>query len=591
MEILGYENQEKKKHTKEKIWKPYFKLIFKAKLPYLWIILVIIMGLLSTTLTLMFPAFTQKIMAGDISKAVIYGAVGVIIGKTLISAIVRFITGVTKYKIDKSFRILIWKKLIHSPVELFDKVKASEMVSRTTSDTSKISDVLSWAIPDLFTLTYGSIGTIVILFSYDWRLGISQLIYIPIYLGIVIWYGRMQYKANKKVQDKLSTLTQFLSELLVNIPLIKTFVNEKKEEKRGKKYIEDYYKVGIKKGILDWSLTPIRSILEIIQNIIVIVLGVYLVSKNIITIDIWIAYFMYIGMLHGILGSYIMTYQIIKESQGATDRISKLIESPDEKYIKKHSLKDINNDIVFDNVSFKYGDKKVLKNINFTIPQGKVTALVGESGGGKTTIFSLLQQFYNIESGNIKLGEKNIYEFHLKAWRNSFSVVSQDTSLFSGTIYENIIYGSNKSVSKEEVINAAKSANALEFINSFKEGFETEVGEGGEKLSGGQRQRIAIARAFLKDSKYLLLDEATSNIDALSEEAIKLSLKKLTKGKTTLIITHDLGSIIDADQIILLDSGKINGIGSHSELFKTNKLYQLFVNIKKESTEKDFIFN
>ena len=565
------------KIKKQSIWKSYLKLMFRAKLPYVWILLCVIFQLFYSKLQFLFPGYSQQILGGDISKPVIYGAIAVIIGRTILDGIIRVISKITNFKIDRNFRRLVWRKLLHSPISLFDKEKPNELVSRTAADTANISIMFSYIIPSTIGMVYFTYITIQELFTYDKSLGIIQLIYIPIYLGLTIWYGSWQYKTNRKVQENLSKLTQFLSELLGNMSLIKAFANENKEEKRGKDIIQGFYKVSLIRSIIDWAETPVSGILSLIQSVIVIVSGIYLVSRDIITIDIWIGYFLYVDMLYGVLNTFVYMYLDVKRSQGATARIAELLDGEEEDYNGSKALEQLDNNLIFEDVSFGYGEKQVLSNISFKVPYGKTTAIVGESGGGKTTILSLIQRFYEPNSGEIKFGNTSIKDFNLKEWRNIFSYVSQDSPLLSGTIKENIMYGVDREVSEEELIEVSKIANLLEVINIFPNGFETQVGEGGCKLSGGQRQRIAIARALLRDSQVLLLDEPTTNLDNQSEKSIQEAMDNLLKDRTTIVIAHDLSTIKDANQIVVIDSGEIKGIGSHDELLKTNEIYKLLV--------------
>lgn len=573
-----------KKHNEKGIWRSYFKLIFKPKLPWFWIIAVIIADLIGATLSLVFPQYTQKIMAGVLTNSVIFGAVAVIVGQVIMSGIIRYMSNLTIYKIDISYRSLIWNRLMNSPMALYDNVRPTEMVSRITTDATTISQIVGSLIPGGIANTYGIAGTVVILFTYDWRLGMSVLVYVPVFLIINIYYGKWNYRANKTAYNRLSKLTQFLSELLMSVPLIKTFVTETKEDLRGKDNLQYYYKASMKRAIIHWIENPLSGFLDILQEIFVIGFGVYLVSTGAITIDEWIAFFMYIGMLWGMLYWYVFLYMRLKSSQGATDRIAVLVDTPLEEYEREEAITSLTNDITFADVSFSYDEEPVFKDLNFTIPRGKVTAIVGPSGSGKTTIFALLQQFYQPKKGKILLGNTSISSFHLDDWRGLFGIVAQDSPLISGTIRENIAYGTNREVTEDEIIEAARKANALDFILAYKLGFDTNVGEGGSSLSGGQRQRIAIARALLRNSDVLLLDEATASLDSQSEKAVQDAMSTLMKDRTTVLISHDLSNIQDADQIILLDSGKVDGIGTHQELMKSNELYRLFVQFHTDSS-------
>ncbi|MFB9826722.1 ABC transporter ATP-binding protein [Lederbergia wuyishanensis] len=559
--------------------------MFKAKLPWGWLIFVILAFLASSTVTLIFPQYVQKIYEGVLRKEVIYGAITVLVVGILVDGIVRYFNKLLMYKIDVSYRSLIWERLMLSPLSLYDRVKPTEMISRVTNDAATISQVLGSWVPTLIASVYYTIATIAILFNYDWRLGLSVFIYVPIYLLFNIYYGKWNYRANKLAFNRLSQLTQFLSELLMSVPLIKTFVTETKEEQRGKEYLQSYYKASFKRAIVNWVENPISGILSITQEILVIAFGVYLVKSGAITLSQWIGFFMYVGMLWPTLMIFIYAYMEMKRSQGATSRIADLIDSPLEDIERKFNISSLDEDITFNKVSFSYVDNnEILSDLDFTIRKGKVTAIVGPSGSGKSTIFSLLQQFYKPNSGTITIGDdKLISEINLRDWRNLFSYVAQDSPLISGTIRENIVYGVNREVSELEINRAAEAANALQFIREFPNGYETDVGEGGANLSGGQRQRIAIARAILRDAPILLFDEATASLDSQSEKSVQEAMKKLMESHTTIMIAHDLSTIRDADQIILLDSGKVDGIGTHEQLMETNELYKLFVQLHMDS--------
>lgn len=566
--------EELKEKEKPSIWKSYFKLIFKVKLPWFWIALVTALYVYSARLQFLFPGYAQKILGGDISRPVVFGAMAVIIGNTLMSAVIRVTSKFTNYKIDRKFRLLFWDKLLHSPIDLFDKEKPNELVSRITADTANVSMMFSYIIPSTIAMLSFTYTTIKELFKYDWRLGVGQLLYIPIYLVFSILYGRWQYKVNVESQNKLSKLTQYLSELLINIPLIKAFANEKKEDKRGKSIIHRFYTASLIKGIADWAEAPINGILSLIQTVIVLLSGVYLVSRDIISINQWIAYYLYVDMMYAVLASGIYNYIDIKRSQGTTARIAELLEVEEEEYIGSQTMEKDNRDINFNNVSFGYDKKQVLKDINLNIPYGKTTAIIGESGGGKTTMLSLILRFYKPIEGTITMGNTSIDDLNLDAWRGLFSYVSQDSPLLSGSVRDNIIYGVDREVSDEELIKVSRQANALEFINEFPNGFDSEVGEGGSKLSGGQRQRVSIARAMLRDSDILLLDEPTANLDNQAEKSIQEAMNNLLKGRTSIIIAHDLSTIKHADQIVLIDSGQINALGTHDELMESSALYR-----------------
>ncbi|MEZ7172235.1 ABC transporter ATP-binding protein [Sporosarcina sp. OR05] len=564
------------------IWKSYFKLIFKAKIPWVWMLIVIAVWIGQAQLTLMLPGYSSKIMTGVIEPNVVYGAVAVIVLGTIMGGVVRYMNNLLNFKIDVRYRSLIWRRLMKSPMGMFDNVKPTEMISRITTDSATISSVLGTWLPSTLATVYTTVGVIAVLFTYDWRLSVAVLLYIPINILFTVYYGKWSYRVNRMTFNRLSKLTSFLSELLMSVPLIKTFVTESKEDLRGQQNLQYYYKANLKRSIVNWIENPVNGVLGILQNLIVIGYGVYLLKAGMIEMTEWVGFFLYVGMLSGTIGVYFMVYIELKNSQGATTRIAQLMDNELEEYDHGIPTDKLTGDITFTDVAFGYGEKEVFTELNFTIPKGKKTAIVGPSGSGKSTVLALLQQFYSPQKGSIQVGETPVSEYTLHSWRNLFSVVDQDSSMISGTVRENMLYGVKRKVSDQEIVEAAEKANALQFIEELEFGFDTYVGEAGSNLSGGQRQRIAIARAFLRDAEILLLDEATASLDSKAEKFVKEAIDKLASQCTAVIISHDLSNVKDADQIILINEGKVNGTGTHEQLLQTNELYQEFVRLHQK---------
>lgn len=564
------------------IWKSYFKLIFKAKIPWVWMIIVIAVWILSAQLTLMLPGYSSKIMTGVIEKPVIYGAVIVIVLTTIVSGVVRYMNNLLNFKIDVRYRSLIWNRVMKSPMQMFDNIKPTEMISRITTDSATISAVLGTWLPSTIATVYTTVGVVAVLFTYNWRLAVAVMFYIPINILFNIYYGKWSYRINRITFNRLSKLTSFLSELLMSVPVIKTFVTESKEDLRGQQNLQYYYKANLKRSLVAWMENPISQFLGLLQDIVVIGYGVFLLKSDLISMTEWVGFFLYVGMLSGTISVYFMVYIELKNSQGATTRIAELMDNELEEFDKGKTIDKLTGDITFTDVAFSYGDKNVFSKLNFTIPHGKKTALVGPSGTGKSTVFALLQQFYTTQSGTVNAGGVPITEYNLHSWRNLFSVVDQDSLLISGTVRENIVYGMDREVTEAEIAEAANKANALQFIEEFEFGFDTYVGEAGSNLSGGQRQRVAIARAILRNSDILLLDEATASLDSKAEQFVQEAIHTLMENRTSVVISHDLSNIQDADQIIVINEGVVDGTGTHKELLKSNELYQEFVRLHQK---------
>lgn len=301
------------------------------------------------------------------------------------------------------------------------------------------------------------------------------------------------------------------------------------------------------------------------------------VATGALTAGELVAFILYLVQIVMPMGQFTQFFTQLQKAIGATERIIETLDAREEDHASGRELNSANQPIYVENVSFAYdGGETILENVSFTIAPGKVTAIVGPSGSGKTTMLSLLERYYQPNSGSIRLGEEQIHDFTLASWRSKIGYVSQESPLIAGTIRENICYGLGREISDDELRQAAAMAYADQFIEELPDGYETQVGERGVKLSGGQRQRIGIARALLRDPQILMLDEATSSLDSKSELVVQQALTNLMKGRTTLVIAHRLSTVVDADQILFLEKGKITGRGRHAELYETHALYREF---------------
>lgn len=568
------------KKQKNNIWKCYFTLLAKGNLPYFWIVCAFITGIATTKIWMYFPSYTERLVGGEVNKEVLTGLSIALILWSIFSGVDRFVQSITKAKIDKNLRKLMWSTMMNSEIVFFDKNSSKEMISRVAYDIESISNILIGTILQWIISLYTLYLCIVEIRKYDIRLVMGLLILFPIVVLNAYVFGKLYFNNHILVNENISKLTQFLSELLNNIPLIKAFSNEEKEEKRGKGIIQCLYKLHKKITLIEASSETLQSAISLASTVIVVVLGRKLVSEGTITIGAWIAYYLYSERVVGVMFEQTATWEAIKSSQGETKRIAEIIEAPYIEYNEPKYTEIHEDDIYFEKVHFGYEDKLVLKDVSFTIPYNKVTAIVGPSGSGKTTIASLIERFYNPESGQIKIGDTDIKNYDLKEWRKSIGYVSQDVPLMSGTIRDNILYNIEREVTEEEFNKVVEAADVLKFVQGFEEGFDKNVGELGSKLSGGQKQRVAIARALLRNPKILILDEATSSLDAVSENVVNEGLEQLIGGCTTIIIAHKISTITNADQIIVLNSGNIEAIGTHEELIEINDLYREFVDLQ-----------
>lgn len=402
---------------------------------------------------------------------------------------------------------------------------------------------------------------------------------VPLVGIAAVFFGRYIRKYSKKVQDQVAESQVVVEETMQGISIVKAFANEWYEIQRYGKKIQEVVKVAIQGGQLRGYFASFIIICLFGTIVAVVWYGVQLSIIGEITVGQLFTFILYSSYVGASSGGIAELYAQMQKAIGATERVFELLEEHPENITDVYSstVPKIKGNVVFNDVSFNYPSRKeiqVLNGVNFNVSSGQKIALVGPSGAGKSTIASLLLRFYNSTYGSIFIDDKEINTYDLSTLRNNMSIVPQDVILFGGTIKENIAYG-KPNASLEEIHTAAKQANALQFIESFPEGFETIVGERGIKLSGGQRQRIAIARALLKNPSILILDEATSSLDSESEKLVQEALEVLMEGRTSIIIAHRLATIRNADQIIVLDKGIIAEQGTHHELTnKENGIYR-----------------
>ena len=566
------------------VWKDFWALMRGVKLPWIWLALVLLFNLFWAQLTLMIPDATADIVAGDLRATTIITFVVLLFVQTLVSGVQSIVNSIANYKVDLNFQRFVLKKIMRLPVAFYDKNKADELISRTTDDTTTMR---SFLVQDLLAIPsniYTLVGVLAALFLNDWRLVVLGLLMSALTFVVPIITARISFRWNDLMQGKLSGLTGYLAEGLQNIPLTKVFVQEAREIRKGLKVIKELYDTRIKYLFISSGLGVLSSAQEMVSLLLNVLGGVYLINAGYITLDMWIEFYMFSNTLTGAIAAlFPQLWVSIKGVQGSTRRISEIAAEPDETKGGSLDLRTQGGDIAFDHVSFGYaGGPEVLQDLSFTIPQGKTTAIIGRSGEGKSTLYGLLERFYQPKDGKITVGGQDIDAYNMHTWRKAVGYVSQNTNLLSGTVRDNIVYGVDRDVSQEEIENVAKLANAYDFIQDLENGFDTEVGLNGSKLSGGQRQRICIARELLKDPALLLLDEATSSLDMEAEYQVTQALNRLREGRTTLMVSHRLRSVTDADQIVYLADHKVAGTGTHESLLKENASYRSLIEAQLE---------
>jgi ABC transporter fused permease/ATP-binding protein len=487
-------------------------------------------------------------------------------------------------------RNTIYKHLIALPMTYFNQKRVGELNSRMTADLTQIQSTLTTTIAEFLRQLILIIGGVTLLTFISPKLTLLMVSIVPVLAVSAVFFGRFIRKISREVQDKVAESTTIIEETLQGISIVKAFTNELFETLRFNKSVDEIVRLAIRGGIYRGAFAAFIIFCIFGAIVAVVWMGVRLAIDGSISIGELVSFVLYSVFVGASIGGIAELYAQIQRAIGGIERLMDILdETPEVLDLNTAStaVSKINGQVSFQNVRFAYPTRKdleVLKGITFDAKPGETVAIVGPSGAGKTTLTALILRFYDIDSGEILVDNKPIKSFELTALRSQTAIVPQDIILFGGTIRENIAYG-NTDASFEAIQEAARQANAAEFIDSFPEGYNTIVGERGIQLSGGQRQRIAIARAVLKDPAILILDEATSSLDSESERLVQEALEKLMKGRTSFVVAHRLSTIKKADKILVIDQGQVVESGTHNELIsQQNGLYKNLSQLQFELT-------
>ena len=482
-------------------------------------------------------------------------------------------------EIKKLLQFDMISSLINADTKLIDAKHSGKFISNLTYDVTHITNMLSDAILALFKDSLTLIGLLIVMFYQNWKLSLISIIMIPLASMAAKTLGKRVSKVATEAQERSGFLNSYLIELFKNHKLIKIFQKENYEIKRSHDHLE---KLKNKTAKIRTVYVRVSPIMETFTGIMIAILIFYsgkLIIRNEIDINNFFSFLAAMMLAYQPVRSLATINMAINQGLTAAKRILPIVDNINEIKDNKNAS-DISirsGSIKFQNVYFKYHDENenVLKNINLEINGNKMSALVGHSGSGKSTILNLIPRFYNVDSGDIFIDNQSIYQTKIKSLRQKISLVSQDTTLFDDTIKNNIAYA-NIDASDIEIKEAAKLSYCEEFINELPKKYETIIGENGVRLSGGEKQRISIARAMLKKSPIILLDEATSSLDSETEEKIQNALNILTKNRTTIVIAHRLSTILNSDKIFVVENGEIIASGKHENLLKDSMQYKNF---------------
>ncbi len=482
-------------------------------------------------------------------------------------------------EIKKKLQIDMIRSLIKADTQSIDKKHTGKFISNLTYDVQHITNLLSTAVLSLFKDSLTLIGLLVVMFLQNWKLALISLIMIPLASIASKSLGKRMHKVATEAQEKSGFLTAYLVELFKNHKITKIFQKENFETQRADGHLDQLMQKNKKITTVLIRMSPIMEVLTGIMIAILIYYSGTLIANNEIKVNNFFSFLAAMMLAYQPVRALSTLNMVVNQGLSAANRILPIVDTKN--LIRdKNDAKDINvseGSIKFSNVSFKYetNEKNVLNNINLNFEGGKMTALVGHSGSGKSTILNLIPRFYQPESGDILIDNQSIFDTKILSLREQISLVSQETTLFDDTIKNNIKYA-NEDATDEEIENVAILSNSDDFIQKLPNKYETLIGENGVRLSGGEKQRISIARAMIKKSSIILLDEATSSLDSETENKIQEALQTLTKDKTTIVIAHRLSTILNANNIYLIDNGKVIENGKHEDLLSKSIIYKNF---------------
>lgn len=484
-------------------------------------------------------------------------------------------------------RAAVFKKLQRLSVSFYDKNKTGTIMSYVTNDVNALQSAMVENTIEMITEGFILIGSVVAMIYLDWRLTLFTVCTFPVVLWFMEFFGKKIRKTGGRIQECTADITSVLQESVASARVIKSFVREDYEVDRFDVENKANFRANMKNAQLMATLTPVVELVAAIGVTMIIWYGGNNVINGTITAGSLVAFLTYAVNISNPIKRLTRVIGNIQKALAAAQRVFMIIDMPEEIAESRDAkqLPEVSGKVEFQNVSFAYNDKgNVITDLSFSVKPGEVIAIVGPSGAGKSTIANLLPRFYDVNKGDIKIDGHSVRDVTLDSLREQVGIVPQETMLFNGSVYNNILYG-RLDATKEEIEAAAKAANAHDFIMQLTDGYETKLGDRGVNLSGGQRQRIAIARAILKNPRILILDEATSALDTESERVVQEALDRLMVGRTSFVIAHRLSTVKNADKILVLEKGNLVESGTHDELLALDGLYAHLYKIQYRNKE------
>lgn len=563
-------------------FRSYISFYTRFPIPWWLFIASLVFGLVNTEVVLAISKYVIQINKGELYNGVIIGYSLL----TVLNAIIAMFSNLCgEYGIQKvtlRARMLLWNKILHLPMREVERRQPSSLISGVVNDITQASAVIHMIFSTVASI-YGFIRCCVEMARFNAKLSAYMLLLVPLAVGVFALVGQLQYRMMLRRYESLGAMTEFFSEHISAAKHVKAQAMEGLEAEEGLRAIDERYKADIYYAFMEVLQVFSNTLYTSIGSIAIALFGSDMIRKGQMP-DTGINDFTtYKGRVDQYQAEVLTHYQTLKGTQGALQYVGILLDGPEEDPDAGYDLPEgrAKEDIVLERVSFGYDPRQpVLHDLSLTIPAGITTAIIGNNGCGKSTLLKLLQGIYLPDSGRVWLGESAVDKVKLSQLRRRFGCIFQHNPLFSGSVRDNIAYGEKGEVSDEAVAGAARLADADGFISQLPEGYDSDVGMGGALLSGGQRQRVAIARTLLSDPECLLMDEAGASLDHKSDMTIFRAVREHMKGRTIVVVAHDMRTVMEADHIIVLNSGSLEAAGTHEELLKTSPTYRSYLDLQ-----------
>jgi len=510
--------------------------------------------------------------------------IGMYVSRTGIGTVRTYIMSWIGNKVILNLRMASYEYLQMLSLSFYDKKETGRLMTRITNDTGRLNDFIVNGIQEFIINVLMVLGMSIILFINNWRLAALTLIPVPILTFGFYIFGKKMHSAYHREYSRLATISAILADTIPGAKVVKTFVAEDREINRFNEVNDDYFKSSMYAAKLSTIYFPIVGFATFSGGIIIRWLGGRDVITGDMTLGALMLFMSYMFQFYDYMNGFTRLNHMLQRAAASADRVFEILDAQPEINDKKDAidLPEIKGEIKFNNVAFSYdSEKNAIEGVSFEVKAGQMIGLSGPSGAGKTTIINLINRFYDVNEGTIAVDGYDVRDVKVRSLRDQIGIVLQDPFLFHGSIAENIAYG-KPDATIAEIISAAKTANAHDFIMGFPDSYDTMIGERGSGLSGGEKQRISIARAILKNPRILVLDEATSSVDTETESLIQSAIERLIEGRTTFAIAHRLSTLKKADKLIILEKGKIAEMGTHNELLENNGLYRRLVDMQSE---------